>query len=641
MKDFQHLFQPLEVGGYLLKNRIIMAPMLVGYGHIDGTITPQTVAHYGRRARGGASMVVVEATLVNMKGRTNLSQLRIDNNTFLPGLSKLAKTIKDNGAVAVIQLQHSGRVASVDEPISASERTLETTSGIKIKPRAMKKLDITTTISSFTQAAFRAKTAGFDMIELHGAFGHLLAQFLSPRTNKRDDEYGGTLENRMRFPLEVVQALISTLGKNYPIGYQLLADELLPDGFKLEEAKIFAKELEKLGVAYLTVTAGNFESCMLGDGLFAMRSPNENVVYLSEELKKTVQIPVFTCGKIPDPEACEKIIKEGKADAVALGRPLLSDPNLPEKTRAGRTEDIVPCIYCCGCIDQIERNLNALCDVNPEVGRELDFLDNVKSNKNVWIAGGGPAGMMSAIIASKLGHKVTLFEKEKALGGQFKYSMLAPGKKPNERYLEYLKAQVGKCGVKVEMSKELTSDEVEKGKPDVLIVATGPQLKKKEIPGLKNVKSLDMIKILSGEEKAGKKTLIVGGCALACEVGELIAKDGNSVTILGADEEFAGDLDLVNRAMLIQKLNEYGVRFKPRATLTQIHKNIAIIEDDYGNIEEEGFDTILVMDERVPNPSLYLDCRGCVDDIYIIGDAFKPERLRRAVHTAYQTALNI
>ena len=164
-------------------------------------------------------------------------------------------------------------MASVDEPISASERTLETTSGIKIKPRAMKKLDITTTISSFTQAAFRAKTAGFDMIELHGAFGHLLAQFLSPRTNKRDDEYGGTLENRMRFPLEVVQALISTLGKNYPIGYQLLADELLPDGFKLEEAKIFAKELEKLGVAYLTVTAGNFESCMLGDGLFAMRSP--------------------------------------------------------------------------------------------------------------------------------------------------------------------------------------------------------------------------------------------------------------------------------------------------------------------------------------------------------------------------------
>lgn len=641
MKNFKYLFQPLNVAGYLLRNRIIMAPMLVGYGHIDGTVTPQTVAHYGRRARGGSSMVVVEATLVNLKGRTNLSQLRIDNNTYLPGLSKLAKTIKNNGAVAVIQLQHSGRVASVDEPISASERTLETTAGLNLKPRAMKKLDITNTIGSFTQAAFRAKTAGFDMIELHGAFGHLLAQFLSPRTNKRDDEYGGSLENRMRFPLEVVEALKSTLGEKFPVGYQLVGDELLPDGFKLEEAKIFAKELEKRGIAYLTVTAGTFESCMLGDGLFAMRSPNENVVYLAEEIKKVVNIPVFTCGKIPDPESCEKIIAEGRADGIALARPLLSDPSFPEKARTGRVEDIVPCIYCCGCIDQIERNLNALCDVNPEVGRELDFLENTRKSKKVWIAGGGPGGMMAAIIASKLGHEVILYERRKELGGKFKYSTLVPGKKPNENYLKYLKTQVNKCGVTVVLGKELTVEDVKSHNPEVLIVATGANIKRKILPGLEGSdKVLWMKDVLLGTVKTGKRTVIVGGDVYGCELAEKIASEGGKVTLIGEEEEFAVELDLVNREMLLQKLNEYGVNMKNRCKV-MVHNNIAVLEDEYGDITEEEFDSIIPVPTRETNLSLYLESREYVTDSYIIGDAFMPRRLRDAVHSGYQTALNI
>jgi len=446
----------------------------------------------------------------------------------------------------------------------------------------------------------------------------------------------------MRFPLEVVDAMITTLGKNYPIGYQIVADEFLPDGFKLEDARIFAKELEKRGIAYITVTAGNFESCMMGDGLFAMRSPEENVVYLAQELKKELSIPVFTCGKIPDPEACEKIIKEKKADGIALGRPLLSDPTFPEKVRTGRIEDIVPCIYCCGCMDQIERNLNALCDVNPEVGRELDFLENSRKSKKVWIAGGGPAGMMAGIIAAKLGHNVTIFEKEKTLGGEFRYATLAPGKKVMERYLDYLKTQVSKCGITVILKKEISAGDIESGKPDVLIVATGALREKITVPGLKESKSiLDMKKVLLGKEKAGKHTIIVGGDAMGCEVGEFIASQGGSVTILGEGEEFAAEMDLVNRAMLIQKLNEYGARFKSKARLTQVHKNIAVIEDDYGDVEEEKFDSIILIEKRIANLSLYLDSREYVRDIYITGDAFKPGRLRQAIHTGYQTALNI
>jgi 2,4-dienoyl-CoA reductase-like NADH-dependent reductase (Old Yellow Enzyme family)/thioredoxin reductase len=617
--------------------------MLMGYGHIDGTVTDQCVDYYAKRARGGASMVVVEATLVNLKGRTNLSQLRIDNNSFLPGLSKLARAIKDNGAIAVIQLQHSGRVASVDEPISASELSIETTSGINIKPKAMQKMEINNTISSFTQAALRAKTAGFDMIELHGAFGHLLAQFLSSRTNRRDDEYGGSLENRMRFPLEVVENIKTVAGKNFPVGYQFLADELMPDGFKLEEARIFAKHLVKAGIAYLTVTAGNFESCMAGDGLFAMRSPQENAVYLAKEIKEIVSVPVFACGKIPDAKTAEKIIGEGKSDGVALGRPLLCDPDFPEKARKNRVEDIIHCIYCCGCIDQIERNLKALCDINPDVGRESSPCPpKPLKSRDVWVIGGGPAGMTAAITAAKRGHKVTLFEKEKHLGGDFKYAMLAPGKKPLETFLNYLIIQTKKSGVKVKIGKEVTIEDIKKAKPEVLILATGPKFKVPEIHGLKKSKVLDMKKVLLEEEKPGKHTLIIGSNSLACELAEFIASRKGNVTIAGEEEEFAMEMDLLNRAMLMQKLNEYGVNIKKNSKVTEISEKNAIIEDCKGHgFDEIKFDSLICTEVNEPDYSLYMTLKDEVEDIYITGNTAQMGGLRQAVHRSYQIGLNI
>lgn len=645
LNNFTSLFQPLEVGGYWLKNRITMAPMLMGYGHVDGTVTDQCVDYYARRARGGASMVVVEATLVNLKGRTNLSQLRIDNNSFLPGLSKLARAIKDNGAVAVLQLQHSGRVASVDEPISASELSIESTSGINIKPRAMLKMEINNTISSFSQAALRAKTAGFDMIELHGAFGHLLAQFLSSKTNRRDDEYGGNLENRMRFPLEVVENIKTVTGKNYPVGYQFLADELMPDGFKLEEARIFAKHLVNAGIAYLTVTAGNFESCMAGDGLFAMRSPVENVVYLAKEIKEIVNIPVFACGKIPDAKSADMIIAEGKSDGVALGRPLLCDPDFPEKARKGRVEDIIHCIYCCGCIDRIERNLKALCDINPEVGREsYPCPEKPLKSRNVWVIGGGPAGMTAAITAARRGHKVTLFDRGKKLGGDFLYASLAPGKKPVEAFLNYLTGQIKKSGVKVKTGKEVSGEDIKKAKPDVLILATGAKFKIPDIPGLKQSKALlDIKKVFLEEEKPGKNTLIIGSNSLACELAEFIASRKGHVTIAGEEEEFASDMDLMNRAMLMQKLNEYGVNIKRNSKITGISGKHAIIEDYKGQDkpEEIKFDSIICTLSYEPDYSLYMAMKDEIEDIYIAGDSARPEGLRQAVHRSYQIGLNI
>jgi len=358
--EFENLFKPMKIKGIELKNRIISAPFMSNYAERDGSVSKKMLERYARLASGGVAMVVVEATCVDPKGMGFPLGPRIDRDELIEDFSKLSKIIKDAGAVAALQIFHAGRFSAVAQPLAPSPVPFSPVPMVTYNPKEMDKDEIKSAIQAFARAALRVKKAGFDMVELHGATGYLISSFVSPHTNRRTDEYGGSLENRMRFPLEVLEAVKAEVG-DFPVGYRFMADELLPHGLKIEESKIFAKELEKAGIAYLSVTAGTYESYILPEVEEIWRKEG-NAVPLGQAIKEVVSIPVFIAGRIVEPQLAEGIIKEGKADCIALGRPLFADPEYPRKAFEGRPQDIIRCIACGLCTNLVSiQNKPAVC----------------------------------------------------------------------------------------------------------------------------------------------------------------------------------------------------------------------------------------------------------------------------------------
>ncbi len=348
------LFTQLDIGNLTLKNRIILAPMFISYGNPDGTVSDKMIEFMARRARAGVSLLEVEASTVDIGGIGFSTMLRLDDDRYLPGLTKLAKGIKDAGGHAVMQIYHGGRYARAQEPVAPSAVETYLTPEIKIVPRELTLDEIHDLITKFGEAAERMERAGFDGVNIHGATGYLLVQFISPRINKRTDEYGGSLENRMRFPLEVVASVRERVGADFLVGYRFMQDEWLPDGFTLDEGKVFARRLEAAGVDYLSCIAGTYESWAIPD-IKRLMAKEGYQVDSTHEIKKEVNIPVFANGRITTPELAEEIVSQGKADAVALARPLFADPEFVKKTMDGKADQIIKCVndnVCLGCIMQ-------------------------------------------------------------------------------------------------------------------------------------------------------------------------------------------------------------------------------------------------------------------------------------------------
>jgi 2,4-dienoyl-CoA reductase-like NADH-dependent reductase (Old Yellow Enzyme family) len=356
---FKSLFSQLAIGNLILKNRITLAPMLLCYGNSDGTVSEKMIEFYARRAKAGVSLNVIEASAVDVRGSGFPRMIRADDDRYIPGLTRLAKAIKNAGGYAVLQIYHGGRYSRSD-PVAPSPVETFLTAEIKIVPQEITRDEIKDLIGKFGEAAERAKKAGFDGVELHGATGYLLVQFISPRTNKRTDEYGGSLENRVRFPLEVVASVRERVGKDFLVGYRFMPDEWLPDGFTLTEGKIFAKRLEQAGINYLSCNAGTYESWILPD-VVKLTARSGYQVDITYEIKKEVEISVFANGRINTPELAEEIISQGKADAVALARPLFADPDFVQKVMEGRTDQIVKCTNDLFCMKATMQDRDAIC----------------------------------------------------------------------------------------------------------------------------------------------------------------------------------------------------------------------------------------------------------------------------------------
>jgi 2,4-dienoyl-CoA reductase-like NADH-dependent reductase (Old Yellow Enzyme family)/thioredoxin reductase len=638
MTELKKLFEPIKVGNLLLKNRIVMAPLACSFASAEGEITDTMCNYFSARAKGGAAMIAVGVCLVDLQGRLGPGQPRIDDDRFIPGFYRLVRGVRENGALTCAQLHHAGRFAVVEEPVSASDVPPPWMLNIWKDPRPLTTKEVEELVDRFGNAAVRAQRAGFDMVELHGATGYLITQFVSPRTNKRTDRYGGCFDNRIRFPLDIIQNIRKKCGPNFPIGIRMIGDEWLPDGFQLDEALLFAQRLEAAGVAYISASAGTYESFPLNGGYLAMGAPKGKTIKYGAEIKKNVNIPVFINGKIADPIWMDQLLTEGQGDVIALGRPLVSDPDLPIKAQEGRLEDIRKCNSCCYCLDTFMRNLPLECFQNADVGREAEYrIRPAEKRKKVLIVGGGPGGLEAARVAALRGHDVTLMEKQSDLGGQLLLAAIPTGKEEYKTAtVDWLVTQCKKAGVKIELNKRVDSEVVAQVKPDVLVVATGGNPLIPPIPGADSQNVMTYEKALRYEGDWGsKKVVVVGGGDVGSEIAEFLARKGANICIVEMLPELALAMEVQNRILLLTRLAELRVDIKTHHLVEAIEKDGVVVVNLQTREKKTIKADLVVMALGVtPNKDLENTIKGKAKETYFIGDCVAPRKAVNAIHQA-------
>jgi 2,4-dienoyl-CoA reductase-like NADH-dependent reductase (Old Yellow Enzyme family)/thioredoxin reductase len=631
------LFEPFKINNMELKNRIVMAPMGTNFAERwDGYVTEQMINYYVERAKGGAGLIVVEASYVTPEGKSRDRMLGIHSDKLIPGLKALAEAIHEHTKVA-IQLSHAGAQTLPEiigtQPVAPSSIPY-IIKGQTVIPKELSVEEIQAIIKKFSDAASRAKRAGFDAVVIHGAHGYLIAEFLSPLTNKRTDEYGGDIEGRTKFAVEIIKSIRSKVG-DFPIIFRFSADEYLKGGLTLEDSKIIAQIIEKAGADAIYLGAGTYGS---SDAIFPPSwAPKGLYVHLSEGIKQVVSIPVIAVGKLHDLKLAESVIREGKADLISIGRGLIADPYLPKKVLEGKFDEIRHCIYCNHCADYIWKDgllFGITCALNADVGREKEYeIIPTKEPKNIIVVGGGPAGMEAARVAALRGHKVTLYEEDYELGGQLLLAAKPPGKDEIKNVISYLSHQIRKLGVRVELGRKVTYSLIEKAKPDAVILATGALPLVPSIPGIERENVNISWDILSGKVKTSKERVIVaGGGMVGCETAMFLAERDNEVTIIEALSDIALDEGPIRRLCLLKKLKQYEN--------INIMTNFAVKEiTDQGVVVSRNKKTLILKADRVvlalgakPNRTLMEELRGKINNIYAIGDCLKPRRLMEAIH---------
>jgi 2,4-dienoyl-CoA reductase-like NADH-dependent reductase (Old Yellow Enzyme family)/thioredoxin reductase len=617
-----------------------MPPMATHFAGEDGSVNDRHIAYYVKRAKGGVGYITFEHTGVLKQGRAFPNMALIDSDQHIPPFKELVEAIhKENGKI-VIQINHAGRQTSA----SITGSPIVAPSAIpcpvrKEMPRELSHEEIQKIVEAFGEAAWRVKEAGADGVEIHMAHGYLINQFLSPFSNKREDEYGGDADRRMRMAIEVLRAVRNKVGPDFTVLCRLSADEYVEAGLKLEDTKEIAKALERTGANALHISA-----CVAASG-YLNHPPyyaEEGVfVHLAQGIKSVVGIPVIAVGRIRTPELANQILEEKKADLISMGRALIADPDLPTKALQGRREEIIPCISCNRCILSIRKGA-LQCAVNPETGREALFkLKKADRPKRVWIIGGGPAGMKASEIASLRGHQVTLFEEQRRLGGRFLLAAIPPKKQILKEFIEYLTKRIKKLPVKIVLGKPFDPALLEKDRPDVAIVATGAKPFFPAIEGIKESQAISIEEGLSDPSHLGKKILIVGGGGIGAEVADYLSENGKEVTLIEMREGIALDLVGHLQHFLNVRLRAKGVHILTSTKAIRFEKKALWVEDSQGTKKLEGFDNIVIALGSIPNDKLVGSIKGKVSEFHVIGDASKPREVMEAVLEGEELALKI
>ena len=649
MARLERLFRPIKLNKLELKNRIVMPALNTKFGSEWGAVTERMIDYYVERARGGVALITIENTCIDWPvGKAGTNPIRADDWKFVQGLHDLAEAVHPYGTRIATQLQHPGRQGS--SMTSAEGQQLVAPSAIPClptgaeMPHELTVAEIEALVGKFVTGAAITKTAGFDAVEIQGAHGYLITEFMSPYTNQRTDEYGGDFEGRLKFPLSIVEGIRGNVGPDFPIIFRLSGDEFIEGGLTLEDTKRIALRLEAAGVDALSVSAGIYESPPWYSRIFpTMGMPVGCNVPLAQEIKKVIKIPVIVAGKLGNPLLAEKVLRAGQADLIAMGRALLVDPELPRKAQEGRLDDIRPCLYCNEyCSGNISRMWRISCQVNPSLGQEKEYrIRPAEKAKRVLVVGGGPGGMEAARVAALRGHRVTLCEKGESLGGQMIPASAPQFKRPIREQVDYLKNQVQKLGVKLQLGKEVTPALVKRLRPDVVVLATGSTPIIPNMPGVRRKKVATAIEVLLGEKRTGKRVVIIGGGEVGCDVAWFLAEKGKRVTIVEMLPGLAMGMNMFSQLYLLDRLAQLGVETLIGATAKEITEDGVVAVDMNGETRLLEADTVVLATGFRPDNKLEKELRGTAPEIYAIGDCARAGKIGGAIHSAARVAHEI
>lgn len=628
------LFQPIEIGGINLKNRVMMAPMGSAQSDAEGYVTDQTVAYYRRRAAGGVGAITVEAALVDPSTRGH--EPRLHGAEFVPGMRRVAEAISDQGAVPGLQLMHPGRQV-VSGPVKGPS-PVPMNSNAPV-PTELSIEEIQVIIAQYVASARFAQAAGFRYVEVHGAHGYLPSDFISPVANRRDDEYGGDTVRRHRFVREVAEQIAAAV--DIPLFWRLSGEELRPGGFDIEDQVGVAKMLEAAGVACLSVSSGTWHT--LEVTVAPMYVPRGHMVAHAARIKQEVGIPVIAVGRLDDPELAARVVADGEADIVLLGRGLLADPDWAAKVERGGPEQIRPCIACNACVDRVALGEDLRCAVNPETGRESTWeLEPTETPRRLMVIGAGPAGMELARLARLRGHEVGIWERSDLLGGKIDVASRAPSKREVRRFLTYEEGELRRLGVEVHTGVEVDAALVEQIDPDVVVVANGADSLAPAIAGVDLDHVVDAQEILLDRFAAsGGPVAVIGGSATGCETAEKLLDEGAEVTIIEMLPTVGQGIEQITRRRLVRALKKSG------ATILTGHRVVRIDPGKVTCIRVED-DTEVIVDAAVVALASGWSPRGAAiaaglggREVVIVGDAESPGDFVAATGSAARFALTL
>ena len=639
---FKAMFQPIEIGNMTVKNRFVVPPMGNNFANTDGTMSEQSAAYYAERAKGGFGLITIEATVVHPDAKGGPRKPCLYDDSMIESFQKVIEACHREGAKVSIQLQNAGpegNAKNAGAPIKAAS-SICTQCGRDI-PQTLTTEEIYHLVDGYADAAERAWKAGADAVEVHMAHGYLVNSFLSPRTNKRVDEFGGCFENRMRFPRLIIEKIRERVGDRIAVLARINSSDEILGGNDVHDSAAIAACLEDYGVDALHVS----RSVHIRDEyMWAPTAVHGGFsADLVTEIKRAVTIPVITVGRFTEPQYAELLVREGRTDLVAFGRQSLADPEMPKKALEGRLEDMIPCIACLqGCVPSMYQGKPLCCLTNPFLGHESEQWKMAETSKKVMVIGGGVGGLCAAFVAAERGHSVTLYEAGHVLGGNMRLAAFPPGKGDITNMVRAYIHRCEKDGVRIVLGQEVTLELIRKENPDAVIVATGAKPLVLPIEGIDQPEILSGSAVLDGPCAPGKKVLVVGGGMVGCEIAALLGEQEHEVDVIELRGEIGADVIREHKIYLMKDFEQYRIGQITGAKVCRFYKDGVEYESADGTRQEaRGYDSVvLAMGYRSFNPFAgQIEKLG--KEVYVIGDAHQARRALEATSEAYQAAIRL